>query len=52
MKLFTLLSGLLIGLGIVIRISAITGFATTLSYVVMAFGALGVIIVLILKSRA
>jgi hypothetical protein len=52
MKGFYLLFGLLIGLVIVIRISAITGFAITLSYVVMAIGALGLIALLILKPRA
>ncbi len=52
MKMFYLLFGLLIGLGIIIRISAITGFAITLSYIVMAIGSLGLITLLILKPRA
>ncbi len=51
MRGFYLLFSLLIGLGMVIRISAITGFAITLSYIVMAIGALGLIALLILKSR-
>jgi hypothetical protein len=46
------LGGLLLGLGIILRISAITSFAERLSYVVMVLGALGMVAFWILRSRA
>jgi hypothetical protein len=46
-----LLSGLLLGLGIIIRISSITAFAVSFSYVIMGIGVIGIVLVLILENQ-
>ncbi len=48
---FLVLSGLLLGLGIIIRISAITPFAVTLSYVIIVLGILGILLYLTARVK-
>lgn len=50
-RFFLVLSGLLFGLGMVIRISAITPFAVRLSYVIIALGILGILLYLIARVK-
>jgi hypothetical protein len=50
-RFFLVLSGLLFGLGMVIRISAITPFAVRLSYVIIVLGILGILLYLIARVK-
>jgi uncharacterized membrane-anchored protein len=50
--LWWLLSSLLIGLGIVIRLSAITSVAVTISYAVIGLGFISLIVLAIVRTKS